>query len=228
MVTPKYKTSYLPMSNVIKIVLADDHNIVRDGIKSLLDNESGIKVVGESENGAHAYELVMQLKPDILISDINMPDMNGIELTEKLVATGIPTKILILSMYNDEAYVLRSVEAGVMGYLPKDADYEEIIKAIKSLANNEMYYNADVTKIITNSLVRSNHIKRELSKLGDLTRREKEVLKNIVSGNSNKIIARELFISTRTVDTHRTNIMKKLLAKNTADLVRKAIQNNLI
>jgi len=216
------------MPKVVKIVLADDHNIVRDGIKALLENEPGIKVVGESEDGKGAFELVMQLKPDILISDINMPNMGGIELTEKIVATGVPTHILILSMYNDEAYILRSVEAGVMGYLPKDAEYGEILKAIKSLANGEMYYSADITRIITNSLVRSNHIKRELSKLGELTKREKEVLKNIVEGNSNKIIARELYISTRTVDTHRTNIMKKLHAKNTADLVRKAIQNNLI
>jgi DNA-binding NarL/FixJ family response regulator len=216
------------MSNIVKIVLVDDHNIVRNGIKSLLENEPGIKVVGESENGDGAFKLVMQLKPDILISDINMPKMNGIELAEKIVATGSSTKILILSMYNDEAYILRSVEAGVMGYLPKDAEYGEILNAIKSLANDEMYYNADITKIITNSLVKSNHIRRELSKLGELTRREKEVLKNIVSGCSNKIIARDLFISTRTVDTHRTNIMKKLHAKNTADLVRKAIQNNLI
>ena len=216
------------MRKVVKIVLADDHSIVRNGIRSLLENEPGIKVVGESEDGESAFDLVMKLKPDILISDINMPKVNGIELTEKIVATGIPTHILILSMYNDEAYILRSVEAGVMGYLPKDAEYGEIIKAIKSLARGEMYYNADVTRIITNSLVRSNHIKRELDKFGELTKREKEVLKNIVNGNSNKIIAEKLFISTRTVDTHRTNIMKKLRAKNTADLVRKAIQNDLI
>ncbi len=216
------------MPKVVKIVLADDHNIVRNGIKSLLENEPGIKVVGESEDGEGAFEMVMQLKPDILISDINMPKLNGIELTEKLVATGIETNILILSMYNDEAYILRSVEAGVMGYLPKDAEYEEILKAINSLVRGDMYYNADVTRILTSSLVRSNHIKRELDKFGELTKREKEVLKNIVEGNSNKIIAEHLFISTRTVDTHRTNIMKKLRAKNTADLVRKAIQNDLI
>ena len=216
------------MPKAVKIVLADDHNIVRNGIRSLLENERGIKLVGESEDGEAAFKLVMKLKPDILISDINMPKLNGIELTEKIVAAGIPTHILILSMYNDEAYILRSVEAGVMGYLPKDAEYGEILKAIKSLAIGEMYYNADVTKIITNSLVRSNLIKRELDKLDELTKREKQVLKNIVEGNSNKIIAEQLFISTRTVDTHRTNIMKKLRAKNTADLVRKAIQNDLI
>lgn len=216
------------MPKAVKIVLADDHNIVRNGIRSLLENEPGIKVVGESEDGESAFKMVMQLKPDILISDINMPKVNGIELTEKIVAAGISTQILILSMYNDEAYILRSVEAGVMGYLPKDAEYGEILKAIKSIARGEMYYNADVTRIITNSLVRTNHIKRELDKLGELTKREKEVLKKIVSGNSNKIIAEQLFISTRTVDTHRTNIMKKLRAKNTADLVRKAIQNDLI
>lgn len=216
------------MPKVVKIVLADDHNIVRNGIRSLLENEPGIKVVGESEDGEGAYKLVMQLKPDILISDINMPNVNGIELTEKIIASDVSTHILILSMYNDEAYILRSIEAGVMGYLPKDAEYGEIVKAIKSLSRGEMYYNADVTRIITNSLVRSNLIKRELDKFGELTKREKEVLKNIVNGNSNKIIAERLFISTRTVDTHRTNIMKKLRAKNTADLVRKAIQNDLI
>ena len=216
------------MPKAVKIVLADDHNIVRNGIRSLLENEPGIKVIGESEDGEAAFKLVKQLKPDILISDINMPKLNGIELTEKIITAGIPTHILILSMYNDEAYILRSVEAGVMGYLPKDAEYGEILKAIKSLAIGEMYYNADVTRIITNSLVRSNHIRRELDKLGELTKREKQVLKNIVEGNSNKIIAEKLFISTRTVDTHRTNIMKKLRAKNTADLVRKAIQNDLI
>ncbi|RLD25650.1 MAG: DNA-binding response regulator [Bacteroidetes bacterium] len=216
------------MRKVVKIVLADDHNIVRNGIRSLLENEHGIKVVGESEDGEAAYKLVMQLKPDILISDINMPKVNGIELTEKIIASDVSTHILILSMYNDEAYILKSIEAGVMGYLPKDAEYGEIIKAIRALSKGEMYYNADVTRIITNSLVRSNLIKRELDKLGDLTKREKEVLKNIVAGHSNKIIAEKLFISTRTVDTHRTNIMKKLRAKNTADLVRKAIQNDLI
>ena len=216
------------MPKVVKIVLADDHNIVRNGIRSLLENEPGIKVVGESEDGEGAYKLVMQLKPDILISDINMPNVNGIELTERIIASEVSTHILILSMYNDEAYILRSIEAGVMGYLPKDAEYGEIVKAIKSLSRGEMYYNADVTRIITNSLVRSNLIKRELDKFGELTKREKEVLKNIVNGNSNKIIAERLFISTRTVDTHRTNIMKKLRAKNTADLVRKAIQNDLI
>ena len=216
------------MPKAVRIVLADDHNIVRDGLKALLENESGIKIVGESEDGDGAYDLVMQLRPDILISDINMPKMSSIELTEKIVSTGIDTRILILSMYNDEAFILRSVEAGVMGYLPKDTEYEEIVKAIKSIVNGEMYYSTDITRIITNSLIRSNHIRRELSKLGELTKREKQVLKNIVEGYSNKIIAKELYISTRTVDTHRTNIMKKLLAKNTADLVRKAIQNNLI
>ena len=143
------------MPKVVKIVLADDHNIVRNGIRSLLENEPGIKVVGESEDGEGAYKLVMQLKPDILISDINMPNVNGIELTEKIIASDVSTHILILSMYNDEAYILRSIEAGVMGYLPKDAEYGEIVKAIKSLSRGEMYYNADVTRIITNSLVRS-------------------------------------------------------------------------
>jgi len=216
------------MNTVFKIVLADDHRVVRNGIRYILENEPKLKIVGEADDGDEAYELVKKMIPDVLVTDINMPGMNGIELTDKIVKNQIPTHVLILSMYNDEAYILRSIEAGVMGYLPKDADYEEIILAIKTIAKGDLYYNHDITRILTQSIIRSNHIKQELKSLGELTKREKEVLKNIVEGNSNKIIAESLFISTRTVDTHRTNIMKKMHARNTADLVRKALQNDLI
>ena len=156
-----------------------------------------------------------------------MPKLNGIELTEKIATSELGTQVLILSMYNDEAYILRSVEAGVMGYLPKDAEYEDIINGIKEIAAGNLYYNSEFTRIITDSIISntgSNTKKMSVS----LTRRENEVLDSIVNGNSNKIIADELYISTRTVDTHRTNIMKKLKARNTADLVRIAIQNALV
>lgn len=215
------------MSKVIKIVLADDHKIVRNGVKSLLEKVPEIKVVSEAENGEVAWEMVQKSNPDVLVSDINMPLMNGIELTEKIANSDLQTQVLILSMYNDEAYILRSVEAGVMGYLPKDAEYEDIIKGIREIASGNLYYNAEVTRIITDSLI-SNPGKKRKRMSVSLTNRENEVLDSIVKGNSNKIIANELFISTRTVDTHRTNIMKKLRARNTADLVRIAIQNALV
>ena len=211
----------------IKIVLADDHMIVRNGVKSLLENEPGIRVVGEAENGVSAWEMVQKSNPDVLVSDINMPLMNGIELTEKIAASDLQTQVLILSMYNDEAYILRSVEAGVMGYLPKDAEYEDIIKGIKEIAAGNLFYNAEVTRIITDSIISNPGSNRRRVSVS-LTKRENEVLNNIVNGNSNKIIADELYISTRTVDTHRTNIMKKLKARNTADLVRIAIHNALV
>lgn len=216
------------MSKVIKIVLADDHKIVRNGVKSLLENEPGIRVINEANNGMDAWDLVKKYKPDVLISDINMPEMNGIELTRKIAASNLSTNVLILSMYNDEAYILKSIEAGVMGYLPKDADYEDIIKGVREIAAGNLYYSAEVTRILTDSIIkfpRTGSIKKtEIP----LTKRESEILDGIVNGNSNKIIAEDLFISTRTVDTHRTNIMKKLKARNTADLVRIAIENTLI
>ncbi len=216
------------MSKVIKIVLADDHKIVRNGIRSLLENEPEIKIVGEADNGESAWNLVKKYKPHVLVSDINMPIMNGIELTQKIAASNYRTEVLILSMYNDEAYILRSVEAGVMGYLPKDADYEDIIKGIKEIAVGNMFYNAEVTRIITDSLIGAKNPERKIGNIVTLTKRETEVISNIVKGNSNKIIADVLFISTRTVDTHRTNIMKKLKARNTADLVRIAIESALV
>lgn len=216
------------MSKIIKIVLADDHKIVRNGVKSLLENEPGIKVVGEANNGLEAWEMVQKLKPDVVLSDINMPEMNGIELTQKIVKSELPTEVLILSMYNDEAYILRSVEAGVMGYLPKDANYEDIIKGIKEIADGNLFYNSEVTRIITNSIISSPNGSRDNGVYTALTNRELEVLACIVKGKSNKIIAEDLFISTRTVDTHRTNIMKKLKARNTADLVRISIENALV
>lgn len=216
------------MSKVIKIVLADDHKIVRNGVKSLLEDDSEVKVIGEAENGLEAWELVQKLKPDVLVSDINMPEINGIQLTEKIAESDLDTQVMILSMYNDEAYILKSVEAGVMGYLPKDADYEDIIRGIKEIANGNMFYNAEVTRVITESLIQNPNKIRGKKVTVSLTNRELEILNSIVSGNSNKIIAEDLFISTRTVDTHRTNIMKKLKARNTADLVRIAIESALI
>jgi DNA-binding NarL/FixJ family response regulator len=216
------------MSKVIKIVLADDHKIVRNGVRSLLENEPGVKIVNEADNGLDAWELVKKHRPDVLITDINMPEMSGLELTEKIAASKLPTQVLILSMYNDEAYILKSVEAGVMGYLPKDADYEDIIKGVKEIAAGNLYYNAEVTRIITESIVKKPALRKNIPESPVLTKRETEILDYIVNGNSNKIIAEDLYISTRTVDTHRTNIMKKLKARNTADLVRIAIENTLI
>lgn len=216
------------MNNSITIILADDHSIVREGIRLLLKNKPEIKILGEASNGFEALQSVKQLKPRVLITDIQMPDMTGIEISKKLKSLRIPTRVLVLSMFYDEATILSAVEAGVMGYLPKEAHYSEIVKATKALSEGKTYYNAEITSIITNSIVRKYQVKNELAKLQKLTRREKEILENIVKGRSNKLIAKQLFISTRTVDTHRTNIMKKLQTHNTADLVRKAILNNLI
>ena len=180
-------------------------------------------------NGRDALEKI-QADPevDVVLSDINMPEMNGIELTRRIASSNLSTNVLILSMYNDEAYILKSIEAGVMGYLPKDADYEDIIKGVREIAAGNLYYSAQVTRILTDSIIKTPRALGRSKKEIPLTKRESQILDGIVKGCSNKIIAEDLFISTRTVDTHRNNIMKKLKARNTADLVRIAIENTLI
>ncbi|TRX60723.1 response regulator transcription factor [Fulvivirga sp. M361] len=213
------------MENKIKVVLADDHSVVRKGIKLLISSDDSIEILGEAASGTEAYSMIKSLKPDIVITDISMPGMTGIELAEKLKSEEMTTKVLVLSTHNDEEYILRSFEAGALGYLPKDTEEEEFLAAIKVVADGDVYYTNEVSNILTRSLIKQ---KRTFDDARDLTEREKEILKLIVEGMSNKEIGDKLFISVRTVDTHRRNIMDKIEAKNTAELVRKAIEDKLI
>ena len=213
------------MESKIKVVLADDHSVVRKGIKMLISSDENIEIMGEAASGVEALEMVKSLNPDIIITDISMPGMTGIELAEKLKSEQSTTKVLVLSTHNDEEYILRSFEAGALGYLPKDTEEDEFLAAIKVVADGDVYYTSEVSNILTRSLIKQ---KRTFDDARDLTEREREILKLIVEGMSNKEIGDKLFISVRTVDTHRRNIMDKIEAKNTAELVRKAIEDKLI
>ena len=213
------------MESKIKVVLADDHSVVRKGIKMLISSDESIEIMGEAASGVEALEMVKSLNPDIIITDISMPGMTGIELAEKLKSEQSSTKVLVLSTHNDEEYILRSFEAGALGYLPKDTEEDEFLAAIKVVADGDVYYTNEVSNILTRSLIKQ---KRTFDDARDLTEREREILKLIVEGMSNKEIGDKLFISVRTVDTHRRNIMDKIEAKNTAELVRKAIEDKLI
>lgn len=213
------------MESKIKVVLADDHSVVRKGIKMLISSDESIEILGEAASGVEAWEMVKSMSPDIIITDISMPGMTGIELAEKLKSEESGTKVLVLSTHNDEEYILRSFEAGALGYLPKDTEEEEFLAAIKVVADGDVYYTTEVSNILTRSLIKQ---KRTFDDAKDLTEREREILKLIVEGMSNKEIGDKLFISVRTVDTHRRNIMDKIEAKNTAELVRKAIEDKLI
>jgi two-component system, NarL family, response regulator DegU len=217
---------------MVKIVLADDHGIVRDGIKSTLRDEKTFKIIGEASNGLEAIEVVKALSPDVIIIDINMPKMNGIEATAIITKKYPHTKSLVLSMHDNEDYVLKSIEAGASGYLLKDTNKEEFIKAIKAVANGGKYFSTSISNILATGYL--HRIKKEGARSIDdesengLTRREKGILKLIVQGRSNREIADSLSISIRTIEVHRSNMMKKLKVKNAVELMKFAMENNLV
>lgn len=221
------------MNNPIRVVLADDHVFVRDGIKSLLENESNIIVVGEATDGQEALTVVSTEKPDLLIVDIRMPHYTGIEVVEKIRQEKNPVKIVVLSMHESEEYVLQSIKAGADGYLLKGASKEEFLKALHTVANGGKYFSGDISSILINQLINSpgtlaSEPKTNLEEESVITKREKEILKLLLSGNGNKEIAEALSISKRTAEVHRFNLMKKLKVKNLIELSNKAKDFSLI
>jgi two-component system nitrate/nitrite response regulator NarL len=219
------------MSNTIRVVLADDHVFVRDGIKSLLENEANIEVVGEATDGLEALKIVEVNKPDLLILDIRMPNMTGIEVVEKLRSQNNTLKIVMLSMHESEEYVLKSIKAGADGYLLKGSSKEEFLKALHTVANGGKYFSGDISSILINQLsnpVVSIEPKQTLEEEQLITKREKEILKLLLSGKGNKEIAEALDISKRTAEVHRFNLMKKLKVKNLMELSNKATEYSLL
>jgi len=219
------------MSNIIRVVLADDHVFVRDGIKSLLENEANIEVVGEAIDGADALEVVAQNKPDLLIVDIRMPHLTGIEVVEKLRGENNNVKIIMLSMHESEEYVLKSIKAGADGYLLKGSSKEEFLKALHTVAAGGKYFSGDISSILISQLTNSSTSLEPKQSLADemmITKREKEILTLLLSGKGNKEIAEALDISKRTAEVHRFNLMKKLKVKNLMELSNKATEYSLI
>ena len=219
------------MSNNIRVVLADDHVFVRDGIKSLLENEANIEVVGEAIDGADALEVVAESKPDLLIVDIRMPNLTGIEVVEKLRSENNDVKIIMLSMHESEEYVLKSIKAGADGYLLKGSSKEEFLKALHSVAAGGKYFSGDISSILISQLTNSSPSLEPKQNLGEemmITKREKEILTLLLSGKGNKEIAEALDISKRTAEVHRFNLMKKLKVKNLMELSNKAAEYSLI
>lgn len=215
----------------INIVLADDHVLVRKGIKAMLESEADIKVIGEASNGSEALATAKTLKPDILILDIRMPEMSGLEAAARLRDFSPTTKAVILSMHDSEEYVLQALNAGAYGYLLKDTDKDEFIKALKQVYNGNKYFSGSVSNILANHLLnakpftRSNVVKEDPY---HLTKREKEILRMVIDGKHNKEISDSLEKSQRTIETHRFNIMKKLGVNNAIDMVNKSIKENLV
>ncbi len=210
---------------MINAVLADDHEIVRKGIKILLEDDGHINVVAEASDGFEAIRKVDELKPDLLITDIRMPEMDGLQTTQKVRSSYPDIKILVLSMHDDEDYILKSAEFGADGYLLKDTSKPEFIKAIDTVMSGQKYFSGDISNILVNSYLNfkggSSGSESGTQVESILTKRERQILSLIYNGVSNKEIAEQLGKSVRTVETHRFNIMKKLEVKNIAELLRK-------
>jgi len=208
----------------ISVILADDHALVRKGLISIITINEHITIVDEASTGEEAYEKVVEKEPNVLITDISMPGMSGLALCEKIVGKHPKTNVLVLSMHKEPEYVIKAFESGAKGYLAKDVTDKEFLDAIESVNDGKRYLTDFVTSILANQFAQSS----SKSSTENLTSREKEILSKIVSGLSNKQIASDLFISSRTVDTHRTNIMRKLKAANAAELVRIAITERIV
>lgn len=218
----------------IKLMLVDDHSIVRDGIRLLLEQAEGLEIIDEANDGEEALEkLKIQhaqgRHPDLVLMDISLPGMSGIQTTQIITRLHKQVRVLMLSMHNNEDYILRSVEAGAYGYILKDSSSDEMIKAIRLIAGGEKYYSSPVASIILSGYM--HQLKRgskHSAQPSRLSNKEKEILQFLVDGMSSREIAERLQLSVRTVDNHRANMMRRLQVRNAAELVRIAVEEKLI
>lgn len=216
-----------------RIVLADDHELVRDGIKSLLENETDFKVIAEASDGKEALEVIAHVQPDLLIVDIRMPRMTGLEVVKQLSKDLPKVKKLVLSMHDSEEYVVESIESGADGYLLKGSSKAEFLKALHTIAAGGKYFSGDISEIIIDNFVKGKAKQNtknpiESEEISQLTNREKQILELILDGKGNNDIAEVLKISRRTAEVHRFNLMKKLNVKNLIELTQKSKELNLI
>jgi two-component system, NarL family, response regulator NreC len=210
----------------IKVLLADDHKIVRDGLRTLLEKHADIAVLGEAEDGREALHLTRKLSPDIVVMDIAMPELNGIEATRQILSEYPGVKIVALSMHSDKRFVSEMLKAGASAYLLKDCAFEELITAIRTIMKGKIYLSPGIAGVVLEDYIRSDR-KTELSVFSQLTDREREVLQLMAEGKTTKEVAAHLNVSIKTVETHRTNIMTKLDIHTIAELTKYAIREGL-
>lgn len=229
-----------------KLMLVDDHSIVRDGIRLLLEQAEGLEIIDEANDGEEALDKLKSHQseradgatngksntlPDMVLMDISLPGMSGIQTTQVISRLYKGVRVLMLSMHNNEDYILRSVEAGAYGYILKDSSSDEMIKAIRTIASGEKYYSSPVASIILSGYMQQlkkgdKHSRAE--RQSKLSNKEKEILQFLIDGMSSREIAEKLQLSVRTVDNHRANMMRRLQVRNAAELVRMAVEDKLI
>jgi two-component system, NarL family, response regulator NreC len=212
----------------IRILLADDHSVVRKGLRLILERHDGLEVVGEAADGREVVRLADQLSPDIVIMDVGMPQLNGIDATAQILRRNARVGIIVLSMHADEGYVVRALSVGAKGYLLKDSAEEDLVQAVRIVALGRPFFSPRITQTLLDDYVRQLKQKGVQDSYDLLTEREKEILQLLAEGRSNKEAATILSLSVYTVETHRTNLMQKLNLHNTAEIVLYAVRKKII
>jgi DNA-binding NarL/FixJ family response regulator len=211
---------------MIRIVLADDHRIMREGLRTMLVGDPEVKVIGEAKNGHEAVELTEELHPDVVVMDVAMPDMNGMEATSRIVGSVPNVEVIALSMHSDKRFVMEMLRAGASGYLLKDGAFEELSQAIETVMKGQTYLSPTIADVVVAATM--NKSTSKVAAPSDvLTPREREVLQLIAEGNSTKGIAAKLDVSVKTIETHRQNMMHKLKIRSVAELTKYAIREGI-
>ncbi len=213
--------------SAIRVLISDDHKIVRDGIKALIEKEADMGVIAEADNGRTTVQLVQKLRPDIVIMDVTMPDMNGIDATRKIVEKTPGVRVIGLSMHSESRYILGMLDAGASGYLLKDCAFEELVTAIRHVAGGNTYLSPQIADVVVKGYL--DKTPKPSNAFGSiLTPREREILQLLAEGNSAKEIASHLNMSHKTVETHRRNVMEKLNTRSIAELTKYAVREGLV
>ncbi|HVB59741.1 MAG: response regulator transcription factor [Ktedonobacteraceae bacterium] len=216
------------MGTRIRILLADDHTILRAGLRMMLNAQPDMEVIGEAQDGKQAINATMHLQPDIVLMDITMPDMGGIEATRQIKKIAPEVKVLVLTMHENDEYVFQALRAGASGYILKEAADTELITALHVLRSGQFYLSPSAQSVIVGDYLQRVHTGEEKDSYNNLTEREKEILKLVAEGYTNNQIAERLVISPKTVDTHRTHVMDKLNLHSRAELVKYAMRRGLL
>jgi two-component system, NarL family, response regulator NreC len=216
------------MTDTIRVILADDHTLLRKGLRALLNNEPDIEVIAEAADGAEAVRACQRLTPDVIVMDLTMPNVDGMQATAKIRDLGLETKVLVLTMHNEEEYLLKVLEAGGAGYVLKQSADTELVHAIRAVHRGEAFLYPSGVRMLLQSYLRGSHADSREEPRPALSEREQEVLRLTAEGFSNQEIGRQLYISPKTVDTYRQRIMEKLGLHHRSELVRYALNRGLL
>jgi two-component system response regulator NreC len=214
--------------STVRVLVADDHTIIRSGLRHLIEKESDIEVAGEAADGREALELTEQLRPDVVLLDITMPKLNGIDVSRQIAAKLPKISIIILSMHSDESYVLKSLKAGARGYLLKDSAESDIINAIRAVSRGKAYFSPEISRMLVDDYIRQLQQRGVEDSYELLSSREREIFQLLAEGHSNKEISTMLNLSPHTVETHRGNIFEKLNLHSLPELILYAVRKGVI